>query len=184
MICTDRGRGHGTFPSWGRKKREIENQHENKTKSEHKVEDAELRDEDEERHDLESLESKVVEGSLSPVSNDSENKTDANGNTVPEEEVHELFRVYLSRAEIPPAEVPEAQASAARESFKGFGDDVMEEFKLSGRSRVCVSYSSYYMLVTAITLLIILVMAMALAALFVLKKSRMPVSFLLNRKTG
>lgn len=182
MICTDRGRGHGTFPSWGRRKRDVDKQLlENKDSASNtgKGTTESVDENSQEEPDLESMETTehVVEGTLEPIDpNDQkpENKTDA----IPEEEVHELFRVYLSRAEIPAAEVPEAQVSllGGKDSspFKSLEDEVMGE--MSSRSKVCVSYSSYYALVTAVTLLVSLVVAMGVAAVLLLKKSRIPVS--------
>ncbi|RWS17091.1 hypothetical protein B4U79_05993 [Dinothrombium tinctorium] len=78
VICADRGRGHGSFPSWGRKKRSV-----NESEAE------EVHHTEEEQREL-NYES-VLEASSKNVTGE-------------EEEVHELLRVYLSREDIPNAE--------------------------------------------------------------------------------
>jgi hypothetical protein len=76
-----------------------------------------------------------------------------------EEEVHELLRVYLSRADIPAAE-NKASAVMGKPS-----------------PRVCVPQSGYYALVTAITILISLLTILgATAAIIYLRKSKSAVN--------
>ncbi len=128
MICTDRGRGPGSFPSWGRKKRSVVVKSSNVTK---KVKDPK------------DLKQKSL------------NSTDQEE----EEEVHELLRVYLSRADIPAAE-KKASAVTGKPS-----------------PRVCVPQSGYYALVTAITILISLLTILgATAAIIYFRKSKSAVN--------
>jgi hypothetical protein len=76
-----------------------------------------------------------------------------------EEEVHELLRVYLSRADIPAAE-SKASAVMGKPS-----------------PRVCVPQSGYYALVTAITILISLLTILgATAAIIYFRRSKSAVN--------
>ncbi len=124
MICTDRGRGPGSFPSWGRKKRSVVRAS-NVTKG---VKD-----------------SKVVKQKSSNSTNKDQEA----------EEVHELLRVYLSRADIPS------------------GDSKAAAVMTKPSPKVCVPQTGYYALVTAITILISLLTILgATAAIIFLRKSK------------
>lgn len=109
MICTDRGRGPGSFPSWGRKKRSV-----------------------------------VSSANSTKASNTSKNSSNEEA-----EEVHELLRVYLSREDIPSAE------SKAQTVSTSVG---------KGSPKVCVPQTSYYALVTSVTILTSMVTFAALIA--------------------
>ena len=104
----------------------------------------------------------VVQGSLvTQSSSEVTNTTDSDGNPVPEEEVHELFRVYLSRDDIPPAELAEAQVSnIGKKSSKMFAEDDQERFNGKSDLKVCLTSSGYYILVTAVGVLILVIAAM------------------------
>lgn len=149
VICTDRGRGHGSFPSWGRKKRQ-----------------AVAGDHDQEEYS--EPEGMVVEGSYATTTPDeslSEDKKDTNSTgdgSNPEEEVHELLRVYLSRADI-----PSAAESKAQVQLKEQGDYISPS-----SSAVCVTESGYYAMVTALTILTSLLLAILVTAFFVFKKPK------------
>lgn len=132
MICTDRGRGPGTFPSWGRKKRSLDPKNATKT-----------------FNDDESYE--VIEETLTNSTNDN-----------PEEEVHELLRVYLSRDDIP------------EEEQQNLG----EASSISRNSpKICVAQSGYYTLITTLTVLISLItVAAACGVILMFKKSGIKVN--------
>lgn len=145
MICTDRGRGHGSFPSWGRKKRQIDGEHADESDN--------------------SAEETVVEGSFAPDSTEASSTNSTDGEN-PEEEVHELFRVYLSRADIPSAAESKAQVQPS----------VEEQRAEAITPSVCVTQSGYYAMVTAITILSSLILAMTVAAYHIFRKSKLPLS--------
>lgn len=97
---------------------------------------------------------------------------------VPEEEVHELFRVYMSRSEVPDPGDSTSRSESGSSSAARMTSQEEVPTSSSGRSvsrfdRVCVSQSGYYALVTAITVLTTLVLSMGVAGTIVLKKSHL-----------
>jgi len=127
VICSDRGRGPGYFPSWGRKKRSILN--------------------------------KVNETRPFPDSTKMALGLDSELNinqTEDEEEVHELLRVYLSRAEIPsPESLP---------------------LVLAEEPKVCITQANYYTLITAVTILFFILTLIMVSAFVIFKRSKIGVS--------
>ncbi|CAG2181532.1 unnamed protein product, partial [Oppiella nova] len=78
------------------------------------------------------------------------------------EEVHELLRVYLSREDVPPPESKAQSAQTPTQTTVG---------KVS--SKVCVSQTRYYVLVTALTILTSILMVMsATVALVYFKRTK------------
>ena len=130
----------------------------------------------------------IVQGTLVTQSSSAEvlsNTTDSDGNPIPEEEVHELFRVYLSRDDIPSAEQAEAQVSTIgkKGSKAVFSDDSDQDngqrYNRNGKNndlKVCLTSSGYYILVTAVGVLILVIAAMGAAAVMLLKRSQIDVS--------
>ncbi|XP_074601745.1 no mechanoreceptor potential A isoform X2 [Brevipalpus obovatus] len=89
VICTDRGRGPGSFPSWGRRKRSLPASVENETATTSYLHSDEAKE--------------VTSTQVNSTDNDEE------------EEVHELLRVYLSRDEITsPESKPLVMADSAQ----------------------------------------------------------------------
>lgn len=124
----------------------------------------------------------VVQGMVVTESSSGEmlNTTDSDGNPIPEEEVHELFRVYLSRDDIPPSEQAEPQVSTiGKKGSKALFDDSDQENGRDGKNnhlKVCLTSSGYYILVTAVGVLILVIAAMGAAAVMLLKRSQIDVS--------
>lgn len=187
VICNDKGRGHAHFPSWGRRRRDV-------NPAENVSEEDTIHEEPAVSHDdfnvSESVLQAVVSTPPTPLSStppasvlsarSASPSFDETGNeaevpvsesAAPEEEVHELFRVYMSRAEVPdPPETKPSSSSAARMTR----EEVMTRPSLSTPfDRVCVSQSGYYALVTAITVLTTLVLSMGVAGTIVLRKSHL-----------
>lgn len=91
VICSDSGRGQGSFPSWGRRRRSI-----NKT-------EASLNDQKEPEQDILQAEEDHPLLAKEAPSGDRRENEDSSVLTEkePPEEVHELLRVYSSRSQIP-----------------------------------------------------------------------------------
>ena len=102
----------------------------------------------------------VVEGSFATEASE-DTSTNKNSTEAPDEEVHELFRVYLSRADIPSAAEANAQVQEASQVDQQQSEQLMPT--------VCVSQSSYYALITATTLFVSLFAAAILVALCVVR---------------
>lgn len=104
-----------------------------------------------------------VQGSNMAAAEDSSQSSPSS--TAPEEEVHELFRVYMSRDEVP-ADGKKIEASVSSEhTMPRPNDDEAAE-------RVCVSQSGYYALLSAITVLVTLILIMGVVGSKVLHISR------------
>lgn len=111
----------------------------------------------------------VMEENFVPAPTDeSVNKNSTDDESVPEEEVHELFRVYLSRADIPSAAEANAQIQINSEQTHSHSEVPVQT--------VCVTQSSYYALVVATTILSSLFAAVILVALFALRRSKFAVT--------
>lgn len=196
VICNDKGRGHAHFPSWGRRRREVPSQTDHGVNQEDQTTPASPEND----YNVSEIVADETVVSTTPVSLPHSTSaspfeavqlpfasyrtadSDEVGNeagvvdepAVPEEEVHELFRVYMSRAEVPdPGDetTGKSSSSSARMTSR-------EEVLSSGRQdqkllfdRVCVSQSGYYALLTAITVLTTLVLTMGVAGTVVLKNS-------------
>uniref|UniRef100_T1KJA7 ZP domain-containing protein n=1 Tax=Tetranychus urticae TaxID=32264 RepID=T1KJA7_TETUR len=126
VICSDRGRGPGSFPSWGKRRRRRG-----------------LPDSDK----VNMTTNYLQEGDEVTAENDPYNATSDD-----EEEVHELLQVYLSKADIPS---PESKPLVMVEPPK-----------------ICVASSGYYALITVITILVSIIIAMLIAAFFVYKQGK------------
>lgn len=83
----------------------------------------------------------------------------------PEEEVHELLRVYMSRDEVP-AEGKKIEASVSSEHTMPLPHDD------GATERICVSQSGYYALLSAITVLVTAILIMGVIGSKVLHISR------------
>ncbi|KAI1289876.1 hypothetical protein HDE_08746 [Halotydeus destructor] len=141
VICTDRSRGHGSYPSWGRRKRQA-------------IED------DGALEDDEYAEESAMDSSYVTPATEATNSTDGEESN-PQEEVHELFRVYLSRADIPSAAEADAQVQVNSEP----------QVQLE-QTNVCITHSGYYALITTITLLASLLLAIGVVFIYTFKRSR------------
>lgn len=127
VICSDRGRGPGYFPSWGRKKRSLLN----------KVNETRV----------------FLDNQDMTIAVDSEMNSNQ---TEDEEEVHELLRVYLSRAEIPsPESLP---------------------LVLAEEPKVCITQANYYTLITAVTILFFILALILVLAYVIFKRTKVGVS--------
>lgn len=207
VICNDKGRGHAHFPSWGRRRREAGNS------TDTPLEEGDVSHEDppatgDDFNSSETVVQAVVSTpSTTPLttsttsypthlrielplpsartaSDDIANEAVVDDAVLPEEEVHELFRVYMSRDEIPDS-TSDSKGQSSSPSFPASPSSssssssaarmIREELILpsSSQDRVCVSQSGYYALVTAITVLTTLVLSMGVAGTIVLKKSHM-----------
>ena len=83
--------------------------------------------------------------------------------TEAEEEVHELFRVYLSRSDVP-------DSSDNSPSSNHHLDP--ESSLLVPNEKVCLSSSGYYTLVTCITVLVTLLLSLAFAGVLAVKNGK------------
>lgn len=207
VICQDRGRGHGSFPSWGRRRRDVSGQPDtyidssndtsviatdvsttsstptdvSMARKRRRAQEEDNEEEDQQMSSSEQLanndhssETTVTGSSVTQSSAEvAFNATDSDGNPVPEEEVHELFRVYLSRDEIPPTELAEAQVSTiGKKGSKAVFADQDESRYGRNDGEVCLTSSGYYILVTAVGVLILVIAAMGAAAVILLKRSQ------------
>ena len=138
MICNDKGRGHviGNFPSWGRRRRDAG---------------------DENVSDNEAF----VGSKERPAIVAQDGASGEELQSVPEEEVHELFRVYMSRSEMP----VDGKESGGRSSdlLENQQQKMTRSLDQQSEDRVCVSQSAYYALISAVTVLVVLILVMAVA---------------------
>lgn len=89
----------------------------------------------------------------------------SSSSSAPEEEVHELLRVYMSRDEVPADGKKIEESVSSEHRMPGLTDDSTTE-------RVCVSQSGYYALLSAITVLVAVVLIMCVVGSKVLHFSR------------
>jgi len=184
VICNDRERGHAHFPSWGRRRRDVaepstipaSDPDDNSTPSldEHNVSDSNV---------VVSTPTPVLLTTSHPTilppsrtSDEEEENVEQEMPGDPEEDVHELFRVYMSRSEVP----SEAETSQSKPlpsfAFASSSRMPRDPSVSSGRmvsDKVCVSQSGYYALVTAITVLTTICLFMGVTATILIKKNHM-----------
>ncbi|XP_022646313.1 uncharacterized protein LOC111264099 isoform X3 [Varroa jacobsoni] len=143
-ICTDRGRP-GTFPSWGRRKRDTNN-----TIS---IVDVNITHPEA----FPPTQTEAMNLTTTEVPHESTTaipSTDA-------EEVHELLTVYLSRSDIPKANTKnrEKQQPVAAAMHK--------------RPTVCVAQAGYYAIMTLLIFLVFTLMAVIFGSTLIVKRVRM-----------
>jgi hypothetical protein len=140
VICNDKGRGHGHYPSWGkRRKRQADNN-------------------EQENLPEEQSSRMMAEESIAVAEKD-----DPPSPLVPEEEVHELLRVYMSRDEVPPESKQEQSVSSERKM------PLSTEQTAPSSDRVCVSQSAYYALLSAVTVLVTVIVLVGVAGSRILR---------------
>lgn len=90
---------------------------------------------------------------------------------VPEErEVHELLRVYMSREEVPPeAKQQQQSGSVSAEHKLPLAATAAAELPAD---RVCVSQAAYYALLSAVTVLVVVIVTVGVAGSRVLRSNR------------
>lgn len=84
----------------------------------------------------------------------------------PEEEVHELLRVYMSRDEVP-LETKSEQSLSSEHKMPLSADAP----QLPG-DRVCVSQAAYYALLSAVTVLVTVIVIVGVAGSKILRSNR------------
>lgn len=134
VICNDKGRGHGHFPSWGRRRRAAGT----------------------DEHEDESL--MAAESAAAGQA----------GAVQPEEDVHELLRVYMSRDEVPLETKQQQQEQSVSSEHKmplAAEPQVVTD-------RVCVSQAAYYALLSAVTVLVAVIVVVGVAGGKLLRSTR------------
>lgn len=86
--------------------------------------------------------------------------------TEAEEEVHELFRVYLSRSDVPENSENSPSSNPSNHHLDP------ESSLLVPNEKVCLSSSGYYTLVTCITVLVTLLLSLAFAGVLAVKNGK------------
>lgn len=144
VMCNEVGRGHGQFPSWGKRRRR----------------DATGEDTSPflEREDASSRKIREASDSSDAYFESPQALFQRKNSTAQvdnEEEVHELFRVFLSRADVP----DNLDASGLTNPSNHHMDP--ESSLLVPNEKVCLSSSGYYTLVTSIVVSLLLSLAFA-----------------------
>lgn len=130
MICSDSGRGQGSFPSWGRRRRRSVNDTETLIATESQTDEA--------IEVLQAVESKS-NPLLAHISPAAEQLVPSDSNSSKEkpvedpEEVHELLRVYSSRSQIPKAQALHAGSELDEEDQRPEDDAEAETTELKSK---------------------------------------------------
>lgn len=139
MSCNEKGRGHGHFPSWGKRR----------------------------RRDVTNADESIVDENnyFDEPSQLYQRKNNSRKPDVDEEEVHELFRVYLSHADVPDASVDPLVPRNNHHLDP-------ESSLLVPNEKVCLTSSGYYTLVTCITVLVTLLLSLSFAGVLAVKNGK------------
>lgn len=158
-MCNGKGRGHGHYTSFGKRRRRNINGEEKSSYTERGESSAR---EIGEGQDDETATGDGYYDSPQPLYQERKNATENNDG----EEVHELFRVYLSRADVPDNLDSSLPGSTSNHHLDP------ESALLLPDEKVCLTSSGYYTLVTCITVLVTLLLSLAFAGVLAVRNGK------------